>query len=220
LSLSSIISTVENRISTVVLGWRKKPVVFDHRFDAMSLKDLLFVVNCALPEHEKIPSYDAFLNRIAWKEPGTPVTPATPLQTEAMTRILGERAGAAYDLRQANLILSERLYIEIAESNRKSRLLDSWTYRWNRAFVALVLCATILLGVYRTWAPVLDIVAAKMGAEASGTIIRLSRENADLRVQLQISLNELDKASQRIERLEKQLGVFDGNVETKEDKTQ
>lgn len=193
-----------------LFGTRKPPQQpdYDHRWDALAVKDLVFPINCLLPEHERM-TLNGIKKRQSGPENGG--TKATPLQSWAMSWVLKDtRAGAAYDLRNGMYIFAEKYFMAVIEDNKKARILAQPGWWWTRNLGYVALSVTFLIALFRLWGPAFDLFVYTERDTVIEHVVDMSRELADTRVQLQMTINELDKSNDRVDRLEKQLGIFDG----------
>lgn len=186
-----------------------EPLGYDPRWDGMTVKDLYFVINCHLLPHQRFSSYEDLVHKINGTGNRTP----SDEQKAAATAVLRHRAGQMYNLEEALSAMHRKYLVEVAENCRLERVLSSWGWLAMRNFGVAAVCITLLIGIFRVWGPAFDLFVYRERDQVITAVLNLSRENADLRVYLDDALDNLAESNDRVEALEKKLGIFDGKDE-------
>ncbi|MCK9568591.1 short coiled-coil protein [Candidatus Pacearchaeota archaeon] len=178
---------------------------YDPSWEARSVKELLFVVNCMLLPHQRFPSYDDLIHKIK----GT--RQATDEQAAAATAVLRRRAGAMYDLTNALSAMHRRWIVEVAENTRLERILSSrgWLIHRNFWWAAALIAVTVWVGLVGR--PTLMIVAKDVRYDAIvERIANVYAENARLRVENRVLQQYLQDATAENEEIKGLLKKYVG----------
>ena len=204
------LSEIAESCKTAILRYRKRRqepdrIGYDPEWEGRSVKELYFVANCFLLEHQRFRSYEDLIHKIK----GTRT--ATDEQAAAATAVLRHRAGAMYDLTNALSAMHRKYMVEVAENTRMERILSSWGWLIQRNFWWAAILIAMTVWILMVGRPTLMIIAKDVRYDAIvERVERVYAENARLKIENQVLQRYLQDAKAENEEYRTRLKKYVG----------